>query len=176
MQQVLDVFWERLLPALDSSPRSEENRYASEARLAERLAALALPILEPGHDGPDVPVRFVVETAEDNQPLRRGTELTVSRDGSDYLLTFGRSPRELIAQCGRGQWLESRPRGVPVVSQGGWTEPSTFEADMVLIETPHRIRLRGNGSRLDARWNTAPLFDPALDIDDPGAGPQPEVL
>lgn len=165
MQQVLDVFWERLLPALDS-PEPQEEAYASEARLAERLAGLALPAVEPRHDGPDARVRFVVETAADDRPLRRGTTVTVSRDGSDYLLTFGRSPRVLAVQCGRDRWVESRPRGVPVVSRGGWTGSNSFEADMVLIETPHRIRLQANGSRLEARWNTLPLFDPVLDLDE----------
>jgi len=166
MQQVLDVFWERLLPALDSSPEPPEKAYASESRLAERLAALALPAVEPRHDGPDAPVKFVVETDAPDQPLRRGTDLTVSRDGSDHLLTFGRSPRVLAVPCGRDRWVESRARGVPVVSRGGWTGSDSFEADVVLIETPHRIRLRANGSRLDARWNTVPLFDRPFDLDD----------
>jgi hypothetical protein len=53
-----------------------------------------------------------------------------------------------------------------VVSRGGWTGSNSFEADVVLIETPHRIRLRANGPRLDARWNTVPLFDPPFDLDD----------
>lgn len=168
MQQVLDAFWERLLPALDSGSQPQEQEgYASEARLAERLATLALPVVEPRHDGPDAPVRFVVETAADDQPLRRGTELTVSRHGSDYLLTFGRVPRKLAVPFGRDRWVESCPQGVPVVARGGLVDPDTFEADLVLIETPHRIRLQGNGSRLDTQWNTLPLFGPVLDFGGP---------
>lgn len=167
MQQVLDVFWERLLPELDSGPGPEDNRCASEARLAERLAALALPVVHARHDGPDGPVTFVAEKTADDQPLTRGMDLTVSSDGSDYLLTFGRASTELVVPCGREQWVESCPRGVPVVSRGGWTGPSTFEADVVLIETPHRIRLSGKGTRLDAPWNTVPLFDPVLDLGHP---------
>jgi CubicO group peptidase (beta-lactamase class C family) len=167
MQQVLDVFWERLLPALDAGPQPQEEAYASEARLAERLATLALPVVEARHDGPEAPLTFVVETAAADQPLRRGTHLTVSRDGPDHLLTFGRAPRELAVSCGRDRWMESCPKDVPVVCRGGWTGPTTFEADLVLIETPHRIRLYGNDNHLDARWNTAPLFDPAVHMDGP---------
>jgi CubicO group peptidase (beta-lactamase class C family) len=167
MQQVLDVFWERLLPALDRSPTPQEEAYASEARLAERLATFALPVVHVRHDGPDGPVRFVVESTADDQPLGRGADLTVRPDGSDYLLTFGRASSDLVVPCGRDRWVESCPRGVPVVSRGGWTGPTTFEADVVLIETPHRIRLWGNGTRLVAEWNTVPLFDPVLDLGDP---------
>jgi hypothetical protein len=49
------------------------------------------------------------------------------------------------------------------VARGGWTGPDTFEADLVLIETPHRIRLRGNGTGLASHWNAAPLSGVALE-------------
>ena len=52
MQQVLDVLWDRLLPALDADAGGAD-RYASEARLTERLESLALPVVVPTHEGPD---------------------------------------------------------------------------------------------------------------------------
>jgi CubicO group peptidase (beta-lactamase class C family) len=177
MQQVLDVLWERLLPALDTWSGSADGRYASETRLAERLAALALPVVVPTERGPDSPVTFTVASPSPEGPFAAGTEVTVTADGSDHLLIFRLPTAELAVPCGREHWAEGWlgtggvPRGsgralpeepVPVVCRGGWTAPDTFEADLVLIETPHRIRMRGNGSRLDAEWNVPPLSSAAL--------------
>ena len=174
MQQVLDVLWEHLLPALDG-----DVDIADETRLAERLVTLALPVVPPTHDGPREPVRFVVDDDTPEQPLAPGTEVTVSPDGDGTLLTIGLPRTDLAVPCGREHWAEGLvgagsgtgrgARGaapaapVPVVTRGGWTGPDTFEADLVLIETPHRIRLHGNGSHLEARWNVPPLSGAALE-------------
>ncbi|HEU4998411.1 MAG TPA: serine hydrolase [Lapillicoccus sp.] len=174
MQQVLDVLWEQLLPALDGAADA-----ADEAGLTERLAALELPFLTPTHDGPGEAVRFVVDGEGPEEPLARGTEVAVVPDGDGTLLTIGLPRTELALPCGRDHWAEGLAgagsgtgrgaRGaapadpVPIVGRGGWTGPDTFEADLLLIETPHRIRLRGNGSRLEARWNVPPLSGAALE-------------
>ena len=101
-------------------------------------------------------------------------------DGPDALLTVGLAHRglRLAFGCGRHRWAEGtlsgpgadrQARGIPagqptpVVCRGGWTGPDVFEADLVLIETPHRIRLTGNGTRLVARWNAPPLTGAALE-------------
>ena len=164
MQAILDVLWERLLPALDQVTADGEE--AASARLTERLESLALPVVEPRHDGPAEPRRFVVEERGPDQPLAPGAELTVTPDGADHLLGLRLATAELAVVCGHDRWVEGllgRGTGIsrgsrgappvdptPVVCRGGWTGPDTFEADLVLIETPHRIRLRGNGSRLEA--------------------------
>jgi CubicO group peptidase (beta-lactamase class C family) len=175
MQQVLDVLWDRLLPALDQ-PSDDP---AAESRLVGRLGRLALPVVASSVDGPEAPVRFVVEEAAADHPFPPGSALTVTRDGGDHLLTLSLPSGELVFPCGRGRWAEgllgqgaglSRgARGAPpseptpVVCRGGWTGANTFDADLVLIETPHRIRMHGNGSRLEARWNSPPLSSPALE-------------
>jgi hypothetical protein len=119
---------------------------------------------------------FVVPDHATDQPVpfTPGTTMTVTPDESGALVTLelaGSDRTMLSFRCGRDRWVESaldgRGRGraargvpsaepTPVVSRGGW-RGSTFEADLVLIETPHRMRLRGNAGRLDATWNAAPL-------------------
>ena len=47
---------------------------------------------------------------------------------------------------------------------GGWTGPDTFTADLLFLETPHRLSLtcslRDRG--LDGRWHTAALRGESL--------------
>ncbi len=182
MQQVLDAVWERLLPALD---QPDDGGYTAEPRLRERLSALAIPVIEPVDDGPGGEVTFTVADADavGAAPLRPGSTVTVSPDQGDYVLTVALPmvlPKvaapgmlRLSVPCGRERWAEgtlsrpetadqaalggSGPSPTPVVCRGGWTAPDVFEADLVLVETPHRIRLRGSGTRMVASWNAPPL-------------------
>lgn len=175
MQQILDVFWDRLLPALDQDIDGAD----AEHRLVERLSSLALPVVTPTQAEPQAAVRFVVEDAAEDSPFPVGTALTVAPDGTDHRLTLTLPRLEVEFGCGRDRWVEGRlgqgsgvsrgARGAagsgptPVVCRGGWTGVGTFDADLVLIETPHRIRLHGNGPRLDASWNSPPLSSAALE-------------
>ncbi|MCU1536831.1 MAG: hypothetical protein JWP82_1182, partial [Humibacillus sp.] len=106
-------------------------------------------------------------------PLAPGTTLTVTTDGDDALLDLVLGETTLQVRCGRDHWAEGvlgtgpgRSRGArglppgrptPVVCRGGWTTADTFEADLVLVETPHRLRLTATGSSLRSAWSTVPL-------------------
>lgn len=179
MQQVLDAMWERLLPALD---QPDDGGYAAETRLGERLSALALPVVAPMDDGPPSQVTFTVAASDDDTspPLVPGATVTVTPDALNWVITIDSAPQSLhlTLVCARDRWAEGTlpgpgadrraggipsPGPTPVVCRGGWTGPGTFEADVVLIETPHRIRLRGNGTHLTARWNAPPLTGSRLE-------------
>lgn len=116
-------------------------------------------------------------------PLAPGATVTVRPDapegphGAGTVLEIAVGDVRLTVPCGRDHWAEGRlgahagvPRGMrgmppmqptPVVCRGGWTSPDTFEADLVLIETPHRIRLLGKATGgsgvLESAWNAVPL-------------------
>ncbi len=195
MQAVLDVLWDALLPALDTV---DDGEAAADAELTDRLAALALPVVTDTGNGPGVLVTFTVQgvppdsyagptpvlVTSPNEPLAPGASLTVTPHGDDSLLDLVLGDVELQVPCGRAHWAEGRlgegagaSRGVrgllptqptPVVCRGGWTTADTFEADLVLIETPHRIRLTGKGSVLRAAWNCVPLAGSRLEAHLPG--------
>jgi CubicO group peptidase (beta-lactamase class C family) len=176
MQPVLDVVWDRILPALDTPVGADDE--AAMTRLRDRLHSLALPGVDTRVDGPEGAVTFTVEenSEEDSgeAPFRSGTTVTVSSAGADYRLLVSHPSGRLDLRCGRSAWVEQPlvsatsntcdiqggpvSRVQPVVCRGGWTGPDTFEADLVLIETPHRIRMRGSGSRLTAKWSAPPLM------------------
>ena len=183
MQQVLDVVWGRFLPALDGP---DDGGYAAESQLRERLSHLSIPVVEPRDDGPGHEVSFTVDGdgVDDASPFAPGSTLTVAPDAGTYLLTLDLAPRpvRLSLPCGRDRWAGGTLSGpgaeraarsrspldpTPVVCRGGWTSAHTFEADLVLIETPHRIHLRGDGSRLEASWNAPPLTGARLETQMP---------
>lgn len=188
MQGILTAVWTQLLPSLDTTDDGES---ASAAELLDRLGALALPIVVPEMDGGRTPVTFTAPGTTDaayagpspvlsvtaDAPLAAGATVTVRPDGVDTVLDIAIGDVRLTVPCGRDHWAEGRlgehagasrgSRGMPpmqptpVVCRGGWTSADTFEADLVLIETPHRIRLLGKevgGSAvLESAWNAVPL-------------------
>jgi hypothetical protein len=48
---------------------------------------------------------------------------------------------------------------VPVAANGGWTDASTFVADVAFLETPHRVRVTCSAADggLVVQWATTPL-------------------
>jgi CubicO group peptidase (beta-lactamase class C family) len=182
MQSVLDLLWDRLLPAIDTAVGADED--AAAARLRDRLAFLALPIVEAIAGAPAGAVRFTVEDTSTEAPFVKGTPVTVTSVGNDHRLVFELATGQLDLRCGRSRWVEQLLAGAtgsardvggglvshpqPVVVRGGWTSADTFEADLVLIETPHRIRMRCNGSRLTAEWNAPPLMGTRIEAHLPG--------
>ena len=162
MQAELDAVWEVLLPAFASGPLPSDAEAAG--RLTRRLAEVevrpwsgtAVPA-EPG------PWRFDHEPTEENPAL---TGLTVSSGGSSsessaetgadgFTLTIDDGDT-FVVQGRTGGWPEVTG---PYLASGGWTDPDTFEALVVAVETPHHLRLRGRLSTgtLEASWNVTPL-------------------
>ncbi|HEY6665838.1 MAG TPA: serine hydrolase, partial [Propionibacteriaceae bacterium] len=57
--------------------------------------------------------------------------------------------------------LETHPRstGVPLAVSGGWTDEDTFAAEVIFLETPHRLELSCSLATrtFQANWETVPL-------------------
>ncbi len=172
MQVLLDAVWAHLLPgsAGVGVAAADVPDLAADNELAERLAHLTLPVIEVGPEVGLSPSRtFEVADAGRFSPFAAGTHMTVAPNGDDTVVSVTLSGTTLTFGCGRSQWTEGSLDGTPVVCRGGWTDPVTFEADLVLIETPHRIRMHANGLRFDAAWNSPPLTGPRLESQLPGA-------
>ena len=123
MQPLLDLVWTHLLPAF-SGPGNDDH-------LARRLADLALAVAGGG------------TYLGDDWVTARGVEPVT--DGSGWSLTLVDGEQTLVVDCGDGQWQRAvvparRPRTV-VEAQGRWPDPDTFVADLVLMQTPHRITI-----------------------------------
>lgn len=162
-QEVLDAFWATAFPAI-GRPGSAE----ADARLVERLRQLALPVPLAGGSRPGP------ETATFRRSSVRGdtalppayTGLAVRRDGSDHILVLERGSDWLEVPVGTGDWRESvlAHEGwlVPVVARGGWASPDRFEAEVVVIESPHRVVVKAGLATGTATldWVRSPLAGP----------------
>ncbi|MFF4089114.1 serine hydrolase domain-containing protein [Streptomyces nigra] len=160
-QTVFDALWECLLPGLDRPENAEDDEL-----LAARLRQLALPPV-PGSSagpgpGPGGSVSGVLDASAEDSALPDGTTVTVDSADGGWLVRFGSL---FDIEVGFGDWRESSPLGRPVVASGAW-QGSNFLADLVLVTTPHHVRLMvdGGAGTATAVWSTVPLTGPRLEL------------
>ena len=99
------------------------------------------------------------------RPNRSLTAVQLHRDGELWQLTFLEGDVAFGATVGTGGWRTNLTEtdhgrtGVPLAVSGGWTDEDTFRAEVIFLETPHRLGLSCslvNGTFF-ASWRTVPL-------------------
>lgn len=177
MQEVLDLVWAHILPAVD---RVSDRGFGSDSALTQRLARLECRPLASISLGRD----WVWSLTDAFGLGGRSGSVAVARSRGHWELTveFGRTSgaHEVIRlPIGDGQWLagDLTADGVrlPVMCCGSFSG-SEFRADIRLIETPHTVRLRTVGSEATFAWRYEPLsgawpFWLAVHRADPGINP-----
>ena len=142
MQGVLDAVWAHLLPAFDA-PGSAE----ADVALAERLRHLDLVT--------DRPDPLVEQTADQV----RVTAVDETDDG--WVLRLDDAGRALEVPVGRGVWTRSDLSygdawGVRVAARGD-VAGDGLAFDLVLVESPHRLRVLTGAAGSTVTWHTVPL-------------------
>ena len=143
MQGVLDAVWTLLIPAF-AGPADP----AADERLAARLGELAVR-----------PETRAVALADD---WIRLVEVTEDADG--WITTMLAEGQRLEVGCGDGRWRRSHvevgpDRVLVIEAKGRWEHSDTFIADLIFVQTPHRVTVRGTpatGSSA-AAWQSLPL-------------------
>lgn len=152
MQQVLDLVWTRLLPAMRPEPLSADP--ATQAILTGKLSSLALAPVQ-GNDSSPRSGSILGKTytfGENENGLR---SISLRRDGSGVCLVVHNDHGEQHLPCGYGRWEKSlltfekelaRPINEtngrqPVASSGAWTSPDTYTVQTYFCETPFRLTL-----------------------------------
>lgn len=164
MQRVLDLLWEHLLPALAGEALPDEG---ADAELAARLDGLAQPAPASTGPAPAGPMSF--SRSPDSDLPRAYAGVHLERDGSGWAVRMTHGAQDVVVPCGDGRWASSRVdfgRGTQAVeAAGGWGADGRFRAEVLLIETPHRILLDADPASGVARiaWRRVPLTgrDPA---------------
>lgn len=157
MQDVLDVLWRHLIPAVDG-----ETDPKADAELARRLAALEhLPL---SGEERRAPVTLPRDASSGLPPAFSAASLEHTDEG--HLLTLDHPARPLVTRIGDGEWLESHwptPRGpeVAIAANGAWRD-GVFVAELRLAETPHTVLVELDPSTGTARlnWRLEPLTGP----------------
>jgi len=163
MQLVLNLVWDKLLPAMKPSPLAPDD--AARQKLEDTLKNLALRT-EEGAVSPAKAfgTKYVFPT---NQ--RKLEAITLLNDGKDGAVTLVKrlDGVEQRIVCGRGAWSKGQaswgplPRQ-PVAASGAWTADGTFTARLCFYETPFiiAVKLRFSGKELQCDSESNVGFGP----------------
>ncbi len=163
MQAVLDLVWEKLLPAMEASPLAEDDE--TRARLERRLAGLTLPPqAATGSTGTVERVSGKTYVFPANERKLESLTLQANGEGDGVFLVMRVDGNDQKILCGRGCWKKGRlalggfPER-PAAASGAWTGDDTFTAKVCFYETPFVITLRmkfnGDELLLDSESNVA---------------------
>jgi CubicO group peptidase (beta-lactamase class C family) len=162
MQAVLNLVWDKLLPAMKSSalPTDDENR----KKLEQTLKGLTLrPQEGSGTPAQQVGKKFVFPAND-----RKLESITLEKNGQEAeTLVVRVSGVEQRIPCGRGAWRAGRfgfaafPEQ-PAAASGAWTGDETFTAKLCFYETPFTIKvsLKFSGDELQLNTETNVGFGP----------------
>lgn len=149
MQEVLDLLWQHLLPAVDRAGSAEVDD-----QLRARMAALTIPALGTSA-GPPEHRSFAVDPASDVTGIRG-----VQVDAEGSTLTLLREGDALQIEVGDHAWRTAEPvvdgRTLPLSASGGWTE-SGYVAEVRMVETPHSFRVVSGPAGALLSWRLQPL-------------------
>ncbi len=171
MPAMLDAMWTHLLPGLGTA---SPDAAAAQDKLDARLARLELPAC-PGRAGPAdwgpwtgpftitasaqaQPFVFSIES----QPFLTSIEVAPRADG--WQISLIEPDNELTFPVGTGGWTVSDHADrhgeiIPVAASGAWLDGQTLRAEVIFLETPHRMDITCSlpGRAAEAVWRHPPL-------------------
>ena len=145
MQGVLDAAWAHLLPALSDGTAA--------AAPVQPLTSGSLP--GPVPSGPAGELTAATYRPGAGNEVAAVTEVELRRAGSGWEVALTDNGPQLLAGLGApGTWTTTGP----VATAHAWAD-GRLAVDVVLVETPHRLRLALDPAtgQFDARWQTEPL-------------------
>ena len=167
MQAILNVLWDKLLPALKDAPLPENN--SAHDRLVEQLAALVVPPAEGTATSPiaDQVLNQAFSVAENEQQIER-VELTSQDDGKTVALNLVQDGKSLRYAAGFEVWKPSRSALLgstrdtfpdePVAGTFAW-DGNTAIIKVCAVETPFhwviRLEFSDDTVTLNAEANVA---------------------
>jgi len=167
MQAVLNLVWDRLLPALQparlrADGASQEKLKRTLARLTLRPQGSASSVSSPV--AARVSGRTYVFPANDQKLEAMALEFGGANDASEMTLVARFGGVEQRVACGRGEWRKGRlaygafPEQAVALS-GAWTADDTYAVKIAFHETPFALTLglRFSGDELtyDSEYNVA---------------------
>lgn len=169
MQAVMNLIWDKLLPAMKDAPLASDE--ATARKLAQRLEGLSLPTVEGNGSAAPVSDTKYVFAPNDQKLEAISIESKASDDAVTLIVRVDGAEQRIV--CGRGKWQRGRIAWGPLPEQptaasGAWTEDDTFTARLCFYETPYiytiRLNFTGRQLRYDAEANVSfgPTKQPQL--------------
>jgi CubicO group peptidase (beta-lactamase class C family) len=169
MQAVLDAMWTRLLPGLGTASPGTGSAHD---QLSARLAGLELPACPaepaPADWGPwtSGPFTLAASTAgtAGTQVQPALTSIEVAPQAGGWQISLIEPANALTVPVGAGAWTvsdhaDSNGETIPVAASGGWLDGHTVRAEIIFLETPHRMDITCSlpGRTAEAVWRHPPL-------------------
>lgn len=157
MQAVLDLVWDKLLPAFESSPLPVNERASQQLSAAMKNLSIRVPEAMVGA-GKTHAKKYVFP---DNE--RRIESLALETSGGTTTLVLRKQDGEQRIECGRG-WQKGKiawgtlPQQ-PAATAGAWTADDTLTVKVCFYETPFistlRLEFSGDEVRVKSEANVA---------------------
>jgi hypothetical protein len=158
--------WAHLLPGLGAVPAGAG---AADGLLSARLAALELPACraapapvdwDPWTGGP-----FTVPASPGGTAIPASfTAVAVEERNGGWQISLIEPANALTVPVGAGSWAVSEHKDrhgavIPVAASGGWLDGRTLRAEIIFLETPHRMDITCSLDGRTARgvWRHPPL-------------------
>ena len=154
MQAVLNLIWDKLLPALKASPLAADEDAAK--KLANTLKGLTLRLPEGKGTPPKVAGKKYVFPANDGK--LESIILDSGKDGATTLVArVGGVERRIV--CGSGTWQKGRAAWgrlpeQPTAASGAWTTDDTFTAKICFTETPFVVTVRLKFTKEEVKYES----------------------
>jgi hypothetical protein len=141
MQAVLNLVWEKLLPALKPSTVATDDE--ARTKLEHTLKGLTLRPQE----GSASPAKVLGKKFAFPTNDRKLEAITLESDDRGDTLVARFEGTDQRIPCGRGAWKKGRVAYAtfpeqPAAASGGWTEDNTYTARICFTETPFILKIR----------------------------------
>jgi CubicO group peptidase (beta-lactamase class C family) len=158
MQAVLNLVWDKLLPALQSAQLAPDD--VARAKLEGTLKNLSLRTVKgAGKPAETANRKYIFPT---NERKLESVALQAGETAGEAVLVTRVSGVEHRIACGAGKWRAGRASWgrlpeQPAAACGAWTADDTFTAKICFSETPFILTMRlsfaGKEVRCESRWN-----------------------
>jgi CubicO group peptidase (beta-lactamase class C family) len=166
MQAVLDAMWTHLLPGLGTTAPDVGS---AQDQLSARLDGLELPACHaepaPADWDPWTGEPFTIAASAEGIPTQSAlASVEVAPKPGGWQISLTEPANTLTFPVGTGAWAVSAPvdnhgETIPVAASGGWLDDHTLRAEIIFLETPHRMDIACSlqGRIAEAIWRHPPL-------------------
>lgn len=162
MQAVLDLVWDKLLPAMSPSPLPPND--AMDQELTQTLRSLSLPLPR----GNAAPADVLGRTYRFPQNRMKLETISLARSGAGLISLICRfDGSQARIECGQGTWKVQTTRWAsevqPIAASGAWVAPDTFHASICEYETPfvYTVTLKFAGKNVYCSCEANVAFGPS---------------